>query len=74
MSDEAVTFELPVNRVTREREAENDSAEPTFATEREIIVDEPADVQAEKNNDGDINPDTGKNRRRLPQIIQNESS
>ena len=54
--NKAVTFQLSIKRVNCRREAENYSDEPTFSAELKIIVDEPAQVQANKNNGGDINP------------------
>ena len=49
-------FKLTINGVKRDWEAENYSDEPTFAAELKIIVDKPAQVQANKNDGGDINP------------------
>lgn len=69
MLQEAVVFQLTVNRPTRQREAQNYSAEPTFAAERKIIVDKPASIQTDKNHGGDINSNARENRRRFPKII-----
>ena len=54
--NKAVTFELSIKRINCRRETENYSAEPTLAAELKIIVNKPAQVQTNKNNGGDINP------------------
>ena len=51
-----MALQLSINRVARNREARDNSAEPTFAAESEKIVNQPADIQTNKNYGGDINP------------------
>ena len=62
-------LKLPINRVARDGKAKNYPAKPALAAKSKVIVDEPAQVQANKNYGGDINSNTGKNRRRLPKFI-----
>lgn len=49
-------LELAINGVKRDWKAQNNSDEPSFAVESKKIVNKPANVQANKNYGGDINP------------------
>ena len=55
-SNESVMLELSIKRKACDGEADENSAKPPFAAECKIIVDKPAQVQADKNYGGDINP------------------
>ena len=53
--NKAVMLQLSINGVKRDWKAQNYSDEPSFAAKLKIIIDKPADVQANKNYGGDIN-------------------
>ena len=49
-------FKLTIDRINRDREAQNNSADSAFAAELKKIIDKPAQVKTNKNYGGDINP------------------
>ena len=55
-SKKSVMLKLSINGVARDRKAQDNSYESPFSAELKVIIDKPAQVQTNKNDGGDINP------------------